>query len=631
MSLVRFDKVSLGFGHHLLLNQVNFSLEPKERVCLIGRNGTGKSTFLKLISGDLHADDGHVRMDSGIRISRLEQDVPMNESRQVFDVVADGLGALGQLVRDYHHISDQVANDPSESNLKRLESLQHQLEAKQAWNLQQQVESIITKLDLPMNKSMSELSGGWRRRVLLAKALVNQPDVLLLDEPTNHLDISAIQWLEDLLISQQVALILITHDRAFLQRLATRIIELDRGILTSWPGDYQNFLRRKEELLAAEEKHNAEFDKKLAKEEVWIRQGIKARRTRNEGRVRALESMREQRARRQSQSGLVDMQVDTGKASGKIVFKAENVSFDYDGESLITDFSTTVLRGDRIGLIGPNGAGKSSLLHLLLGDLTPRSGSIQRGTQLEVAYFDQQRSQLDPEKSVIDNISEGRERVEVQGQSKHIIGYLKSFLFDTERLHSPVKSLSGGECNRLLLAKLFTKPANLLVLDEPTNDLDLETLELLEDLLINYDGTILIVSHDRAFLDNVVTSCWVFKGNGEIEESVGGYADYIARQQLLLKPDKTQSANTKKPQATNKPKANKLSYKEQRELDSLPALIEKLETDIETMHEQSSHPDFYKQDNETVSALMAQLANCEQQLEKAFARWDALEARSSGN
>ncbi|MDH5301314.1 MAG: ATP-binding cassette domain-containing protein [Gammaproteobacteria bacterium] len=636
MPIVKFDNVSLAFGHVPLLDKVNLAIDPGERLCLIGRNGAGKSTLLKVIMGEEHVDDGLMWKQDGVVISRLRQDVPMDDDRLVFDVVTDGLGEVVQLLRVYHETLVQLETDSSDELLNKLSRLQHDLEALDGWSLQQRVDSVISQLQLPAEKRINELSGGWRRRVLLAQALVNGPDLLLLDEPTNHLDIAAIQWLEEFLLQQRIGLLFITHDRAFLKRLATRIIELDRGNLTSWPGNYENFLRRKEERLAAEEIHNAEFDKKLAQEEVWIRQGIKARRTRNEGRVRKLKALRQERTERRELQGKVSMAVDTGKASGKLVFEAEHMRCDYDGETLIADFSTTIIRGDRIGLIGPNGSGKSTLLRLLLGRQQPTAGTVRQGTNLQVAYFDQQREQLDLKKNVIDNLAEGRETIEIGGRQKHVISYLRDFLFDPARLHSPVESLSGGERNRLLLAKLFSKPANLLVLDEPTNDLDMETLELLEDLLGEYEGTVLLVSHDRDFLDNVVTSTIVFEGNGVVHEYVGGYEDYLRQAKTrVASPKETSPAKSGVTQApasapaapVEVPKAakRKLSYKEQRELESLPGLIESLENEQQRLQAEMGGADFYKRDKDQIAKVLARVDEVNAALEKAFERWTALE------
>jgi len=628
MSLLKLENVSLAFGHHQLLDKVNFVIDAKERVCLVGRNGTGKSSFLKLINNEIHADDGRVIYQNQVKLAKLDQDVPVDAATTVYDVVAQGLGDLATLISDYHNVLKQTETDTSEEVMDKLFKLQHELDVNAAWDIQQRVDNIITQLELPADKCIGDLSGGWRRRALLAKALVSGPDVLLLDEPTNHLDVEAINWLENFLLTSNITLLFITHDRTFLRKLATRIIELDRGILTSWPGDFDNYLVKKEEALKIEAEQNALFDKKLAQEEVWIRQGIKARRTRNEGRVRRLEALRKERSVRREVQGKVNMAVDGGDQSGKIVFEAENISFDYEDKKLIENFSTRVMRGDRIGLIGPNGVGKTTLLQLLIGKLQADSGKVTQGTKLEIAYFDQQREQLDPEKSVIDNVVEGSEMVTVQGKSKHIVGYLKDFLFDPERLRSPVKMLSGGETNRLLLAKLFTKPANVLVLDEPTNDLDMETLELLEGLVVDYPGTILIVSHDRAFLDNVVTSTWAFDGKGHVNEYIGGYEDYLRQsaqektQQQAEKPKVDNKAQ--KSTAPAKPK-KKLSYKDQRELDALPGLIESLENDQEQIQQIMADAGFYQQSVEEQQKTTSRLSGIIKELESAYQRWEELD------
>ena len=627
MSLIKFEKVSLAFGHHQLLDRVDFSIEPKERVCLVGRNGTGKSSLLKVLNKETPCDDGRVIYQNELKIAKLDQDVPIDDTRTVYDTVADGLGGLAGLISDYHHVIVELETDPSEKVMERMFKLQHELDAKEGWAVQQQIDSIITQLELPAEKKISDLSGGWRRRALLAKALVSEPDLLLLDEPTNHLDVEAIMWLENFLLTQNVTLLFITHDRTFLRKLATRIIELDRGKLTSWPGDFDNFLVKKEEALKIEEEQNALFDKRLADEEVWVRQGIKARRTRNEGRVRRLKALRIERTKRRNVQGTVNLSLDSSEKSGKLVFEAKNISFSYGDNVLIKDFSTLVIRGDRIGLIGPNGTGKSTLLQIMQGQLQPDSGEVTRGTKLEIAYFDQQRAQLDPEKSVVDNVIEGSDMITVQGKSKHVVTYLKDFLFDPERLRSPAKTLSGGETNRLLLAKLFTKPANVLVLDEPTNDLDMETLELLESLITDYQGTILIVSHDRAFLDNVVTSTWVFEGAGEISEYVGGYEDYLRQ----AKRPTTVTQKKEKPvqqlaKPTSAPK-KKLSYKEQCELDSLPGKIEELENQQNNLQKQVSQADFYQLPVNEQQIILSKINDVTKLLEEAYSHWEALDAK----
>ncbi|MDH5546524.1 MAG: ATP-binding cassette domain-containing protein [Gammaproteobacteria bacterium] len=632
--LVRLNNASLAFGHHPLLDKAELTLESAERVCLIGRNGTGKSTLMKVIAGEIQLDDGELWCKPGVRIARLQQDVPRDDTRKVFDVIVEGLGDLAQLVSDYQKITHQLETSSDEKLMEKLSRLQHELEARDGWTIQQRVDAVVSKLELPVNKSMNELSGGWIRRTLLGQALACQPDLLLLDEPTNHLDIEAIQWLEQFLVQQNIGLLFVTHDRTFLRRLATRIIELDRGHLTSWPGDYDNFLRRKEERLAAEENENQRFDKKLAQEEVWIRQGIKARRTRNEGRVRRLKALREERARRRDVQGSVFMGLDSGGSSGKIVFEVEDINYAWEGEPLIEHFSTRIMRGDRIGLIGPNGCGKSSLLKLLLKKTEPNSGEVTQGTNLTVAYFDQQRTLLDPKRTVIENVGDGKDFITVQGRSRHVISYLKDFLFDPERLNSPVSTLSGGESNRLMLAKLFTQPANVLVLDEPTNDLDMDTLDLLEDLLSEYEGTLIVVSHDRDFLDNIVTSTIVFHGHGRVQEYVGGWSDYERQSSAQKKPlrdDPPAVERTPTParQTKSESKPAKLSYKEQRELDALPGLIESLEAEQLKLQQASTDPSFYQQNQQAVAAQLSRLEEISAELERAIERWGLLEERQS--
>ncbi|MGE3191254.1 MAG: ATP-binding cassette domain-containing protein, partial [Vicinamibacterales bacterium] len=516
MPLVTLDHVSMAYGHLPLLDQVSLQVEAGERVAVLGRNGTGKSTLLSIIGGETPPDTGTAWHQPGLRVARLVQDVPLSTDHTVFDVVSEGLGALGELVQAYHHAATALATEASEAKLEALGRLQHELEERDGWRLEERVEMVIARLSLPADARVDTLSGGWRRRVLLARALVAEPDLLLLDEPTNHLDVEAITWLEAFLADFRGAVVFVTHDRAFLQRLATRIVELDRGHLTSWPGDYQTFLRKKEDWLANEMLAWEKFDKKLAEEEAWLRQGIKARRTRNEGRVKALLAMRNERAERRERVGSVRLQLERGESGGKLVFEADGISKRYGDAVIVDGFSTRVLRGDRIGLIGPNGAGKTTLLRMLLGEIPPDAGEVRHGANLQVAYFDQQREQLDPERSVADTVADGGDTVVVNGQPRHVIGYLRDFLFPAERARSPVKALSGGERNRLLLARLFTRPANVLVLDEPTNDLDLETLELLEAELVAFPGTVLLVSHDRVFLDNVVTSTIAFEGGGRV-------------------------------------------------------------------------------------------------------------------
>jgi ABC transport system ATP-binding/permease protein len=639
MTLLSLDSVALSYGLPPLLENVSFGIERGERICLIGRNGAGKSTLLRIIDGEIQPEAGQVRMATGVKVARLTQEIPRGEEGSVFEVVSAGLGDLGVLLRDYFNLSHALGTSPSEDALTRLARVQQQLEDGGGWEIEQRTERVITRLGLDPEARFGALSGGLQRRVLLARALVIEPDLLLLDEPTNHLDIDAIDWLEDFLIDFPGSLLFVTHDRRFLQRVATRILELDRGRITDWPGDYANYLRRREERLHAEAQAAAQFDRKLAEEEVWIRQGIKARRTRNEGRVRALESMRRERLERREQQGAARLRLSEADRSGKLVVEAEEIGYSWGETPVIRDFSTLILRGDKIGIIGPNGAGKSTLLKLLLGDLDPQCGRIRRGTNLQVAYFDQLRAQLDLEKSVQDNVAGGSDKIEIDGMSRHVLSYLKDFLFTPERARQPVKALSGGERNRLLLAKLFTRPANLLVLDEPTNDLDTETLELLEDLLVGFQGTLLLVSHDRALLDNVVTSTLVFEGDGVVREYVGGYEDWVRQRNPRRSGEfNVQPANREKPAAVSaqapnqsktqpKPKAEKLGFKETRELAELPGRIEMLESAQAELHARLADPALYQVAGDEVAAVNARLQELEAELASAYARWEALEAR----
>lgn len=624
-NLITLDNVSLAYGLDILLDHVKLQIEEGERVCLIGRNGAGKSSLLKIIDGTQLPDSGSVWRKPNLRMARLSQELPLNITSTVFEYVALGLAETGKLLSDYHAVIHRLSGPHTEEDLKQLERLQHEIDGKNGWQFEQEINHVLARLDLNPDVKISELSGGWQRRAALAQALVINPELLMLDEPTNHLDIEAIQWIEDQLATWNVGLIFITHDRALLQRLATRIIELDRGNLTSWPGDYANFLRRKDEMRNAEEKQNAVFDKKLAEEEKWIRQGIKARRTRNEGRVRALEALRETRAKRREIQGKVSFNLNEAIKSGQLVIEAKNITQVYHHQTVINDFSIRIMRGDRIGLIGPNGVGKSTLLNILLGKILPQQGSITHGTKLEIAYFDQLRAALDLEKTVADNVSYGSDTIEINGNKRHIIGYLSDFLFTPKRALTPVKALSGGECNRLLLARLFSKPSNLLVMDEPTNDLDIETLELLEDLLSQYQGTLLLVSHDRAFLDNVVTSTLIFEGNGIIQEYVGGYQDWLHQKKKNfiiddLKENKKNSEKLKK-------ETNKLSYKEKKELDELPSLIEKLEIDQDKLQKIISSTTFYHEKPDAIVKTTNELKQLMIQLQEAYQRWEELEKR----
>jgi len=622
MSLLSLRKLDFSIGGPLLLDGVDLDIHPGERIALVGRNGSGKSTLLRLLDGTLTPDDGRIIRGDGVRVARLQQEVPATASGSVFDQVAAGLGELGKLLTEFHHAS-QNATAPT-----RLADLQEQIEASGGWDLEQQVENVLSQLDLDGEMAFEQLSGGLKRRVLLGQALVSNPDILLLDEPTNHLDIEAIEWLEGFLKQLPAALVFVTHDRRFLQKLATRIIELDRGQLTSWPGDWNNYLRRVAERQHAEELENQRFDKRLAEEEVWIRQGIKARRTRNEGRVRALKNLRNERAARREKLGTVNMSASHAAPSGKKVVTVENLNFAWGDQPIVRDLSTTILRGDRIGLIGPNGSGKSTLIQLLLGQLQPDQGEVKLGTNLEIAYFDQQRAVLRDDWSVADNVAEGRDFVEINGRAKHIIGYLQDFLFTPERARAPITKLSGGERNRLLLARLFAKPSNLLVMDEPTNDLDLETLELLEELLLDYPGTLLLVSHDRDFLDNVVTSSLVMEGKGRVGEYVGGYTDWL-RQRRDPSTDDEPSERTATPAPagpTPAPRPVKLSYKLARELEQLPARVETLEREIAALGERMNDPDFFRGDPDEVARTGQALSRLQAELDAAYARWEALES-----
>jgi ABC transport system ATP-binding/permease protein len=625
MSLLRFDEVSLEFGDLKILTGAEFSIDAGERVCLIGRNGAGKSTTLKLITGELEPDRGEIVRSQNLVISQLSQTLPEAMNLPVRDVVRSGLGQIEALLAEYQRRSRL---DLDREGMLELEALHARIDAHEGWHIEQRVDTVITDLNLPVDKKMNELSGGWRRRVALAKALVQKPDLLLLDEPTNHLDIATIKWLEDRVYSYPGAVMFITHDRAFLQRLATRIVEIDRARITSWPGNYQDYLRRKEKALEDEAAANARFDKKLEEEEAWIRQGIKARRTRNEGRARALMRMREERAERLSPEDRARIYIEEAEQSGRKVIRAKNVGYHYGDEPLIEGFSIKIMRGDRIGLIGNNGVGKTTLLRLLLGQLEPQTGTLKHGTNLEIGYFDQLRQTLDLEKSVAYNVGEGRTYIKLNGKDRHVVGYLKGFLFSPKRSQTPVKALSGGERNRVILAKLFTRPANLLVLDEPTNDLDIETLEVLEEKLCEYSGTLIVVSHDREFLDNVVTSTIVFEENGRIQEYVGGYSDWVRQGKRLAVSDNPYEAEERKRRAAERRRqrpATKLSYKDQRELDALPAEIEKLEAAIAALQETAADPGFYSQQDDTVRATLERLADAEAELEKRVDRWGELE------
>ena len=633
MSLVSLRNIALGFGGPTLLDGVNLEIEKAERICLVGRNGTGKSTLFKILMGELQADDGSIQIGQGVKVSRLAQEVPDDTQGTIYSVVAQGLDKAGQLLTRFHELSHLLSEDMS--LMPEFEKVQHELEALNGWQVGQRIDQVLSRLDLDADTEFSSLSGGWKRRVLLAQTLVAEPDVLLLDEPTNHLDIEMIAWLEDFLLNFQGTLVFITHDRMFLRRLATRIIELDRGKLTSWPGNYEKYLVHKQAALDAEASESALFDKKLAEEEKWIRQGIKARRTRNEGRVRALEKMRRERAQRREVTGKAKLQMQDSSASGKIVVEADNVTWSWTDEqgnekTLLKNFSATIMRGDKIGIIGPNGCGKTTLIRLLLGALTPEQGEIKQGTKLDIAYFDQLRGQLDPEQNVQDNVADGNDFVTINGEPRHVISYLGDFLFSPQRARTPVKALSGGERNRLLLAKLFTKPANMLVMDEPTNDLDVETLELLESILVEYDGTVILVSHDRAFINEVVTSTLVFESGDQVNEYVGGYDDWLRQRRISStnKSDKNKvkPAEIKSAEVVDDVKASrKLNYKEQSELEKLPAKIEAWEAEQETLHAEMASTDFYQQDSDVITKTQQRLAEIEADLAKGYARWEDLE------
>lgn len=626
--MIKLNNICLAYGAHPLLDGLELSINSGERVALVGRNGTGKSTLLRIIAGDVIPEDGHVEVKPGSRIARLEQEAPAGLSGPVYDVVAAGLGDVGAKLARYHDLAHRLGL--GEDVTDAFSRAQEALESVDGWNLSQQVDTTISRLQLPADAQFEALSGGQQRRVLLGRALVQKPDLLLLDEPTNHLDISAITQLEEIMLGFGGALLFITHDRAFLRRLATRIIDLDRGRLTSWPGDYASYLAGKNKALEDEEKANALFDKRLAQEEIWIRQGIKARRTRNEGRVRALKKLRTERSQRRERQGVAKLTTQDAERSGKRVVVAENVSYAWSDKSVVSDFSTVIQRGDKVGIIGPNGCGKSTLIGLLLGKLAPQTGSVDLGSALQIAHFDQLRSALDLNATVLDNVGQGRTSIEVNGQSKHVMSYLQDFLFTPQRVRSPAKVLSGGERNRLLLAKLFTQPANLLVMDEPTNDLDVETLELLEDRLIDYQGTLLLVSHDRAFIDNVVTSTLVFEGDGRIGEYVGGYEDWLRQKPAAaLAPSPSKPAAARKPASKAPANQNALSSEERKELRQLPKTIESLETKISALERSFGEPALLNGSPQDIAAASKKLSDLQTELETTFSRWEQLEAMES--
>ena len=635
MALINLQDVDVSIGGpRPLLADVELGIEAGERVCIVGRNGTGKSTLLRLLAGEIEPDDGSVRVQRGLRIAKLTQEVSAGTVGSVFDVVAQGLGRLGDLLAEFHRLSQSAA---TMEEIEAMGRVQAQIDAEGGWDLERRVSEVLTRLRLDADTGFAELSGGMKRRVLLAQALAAAPDVLLLDEPTNHLDMDNIAWLETFLKQEFTgSLVFVTHDRRFLRALATRIVEIDRGGVTSWPGDYEEFLRRREERLNAEAQEQARFDQKLAQEEAWIRQGVKARRKRNMGRVRELQEMRRQRAERREQEGRVKMEAATAERTGKRLIEAEAVEFAYDGQPIVRDFSTTILRGDRIGIVGPNGSGKTTLIRLLLGELEPDTGSIRAGTRMQVAYFDQQRAQLDEGASALDNVAGGREFIEINGRRRHAMSYLQDFLFTPDRARAPITRLSGGERNRLLLARLFSQPSNVLVMDEPTNDLDIETLELLEELVGDYPGTLLLVSHDREFLDNVVTSLLVLEGGGRVTEAVGGYSDWLERaaEQPAPRAKKAGASKADRRDKPAKPKpsaAGGLSNYERRELEALPDRIETLEARVGELSEQLADPAIYRGEGDAdPKALDADLARVQAELDEAFARWAELDERAAG-
>jgi ATP-binding cassette subfamily F protein uup len=628
MPLVVLKAVSLEFGPVPILRNADLVIDPTERVCLIGRNGAGKSTLLRIITGEQAVDAGEVQRKTHLRISQLAQALPSELGQTVHEFVSGGLAHLRSLINEYHRFTEHASVD-DRIRLRELQELQHRIEAEGGWHIDQRVDTVLSELDLPRDKRLGDLSGGWQRRVGLARALVSNPELLLLDEPTNHLDLATIEWLENRVRTFPGSVLFISHDRALLQRLATRIVELDRARLMSWPGDYRNFLRRKEAALHAEAIDKIEFEKKLAEEETWIRQGVKARRTRNEGRVRALLAMREEQAEREKFKRPRPPRIHieaTERESGRKVIDLHNVCYGYGDELLIDKLSLKIRRGDRVGLIGNNGVGKSTLLNLMLGRLKPRSGTVKLGTHLEIGYFDQTRRDLDPDKTIAEIVGDGRDYIRLNGKERHVIGYLRGFLFSAERAKTPIKALSGGECSRVILARLFTQPSNLLVLDEPTTDLDVETLEVLEQRLIEYPGTLIVVSHDRVFLDNVVTSVLVFEAGGRLQRYAGGYSDWLKQNKQLAEIDNPNKTSRKaedhpQPSSATPGAPKKLSYKLQRELDQLPGTIEALEREIETLQQHINRPEFYAQPFAEIQPVLAELKRKQQALDDAIARW----------
>lgn len=641
MALLNLTSAYLSFSDHPLLDHTDLHIEAGERVCLVGRNGAGKSTLMKILAGEVTLDDGVLQVETGVVVSRLEQDPPRHVEENAFDYVAEGISELSDLLKQYHHLSLDLMHDCSDKLLQQLADVQHGLDHANGWQVETRIQTVLERLGLKPDMLLSDLSGGWQRKAALARALVSNPDILLLDEPTNHLDIDAIDWLEAFLLEFSGSIIFISHDRSFIRKIATRIVDLDRGKLTSYPGDYDCYLTAKAENLRVEELQNGLFDKKLAQEEVWIRQGIKARRTRNEGRVRALKVLREERRQRREVLGTAKIRLDQSSRSGKIIFEIEDLDYQIDDKVLLQRFSTTIQRGDKIALVGANGCGKTTFIKLLLQQLQPTGGKVRSGTKLDIAYFDQYRSDLDPEKSVMDNVADGKQDVEVNGHKRHVLGYLQDFLFPPKRAMSPVKALSGGERNRLLLAKLLLKPNNLLILDEPTNDLDVETLELLEDILSDYQGTLIIVSHDRQFIDNTATECYFFEGNGILNHYVGGYSDAKQQQQnyfaslesknanMMQSAVKTEDGKKTKLKAAEQHKG-KLSFKEQQELAQLPQQLETLEAEIAALQAEVSSSTFFEKDHLYTSQILQHLADKEQQLEHSLERWEVLETRHNG-
>tara|TARA_R110001599_G_scaffold29107_2_gene99879 strand:+ start:23382 stop:25277 length:1896 start_codon:yes stop_codon:yes gene_type:complete len=626
MPLLRATQLQHSIGQQIVLDNAELQLEAGDRVCLLGRNGCGKSTLLRIVEGSAAVDAGEVWRQPGVKIARMEQTLDFASPEEtIYDVVADGLAGLGKVLRRYHEL---INGDMGDAELKELEHLQREIETNDGWSFQQRIDNILSRLELDADATVCSLSGGWRRRVALARALVCDPDILLLDEPTNHLDLDGILWLEQCVMSFQGCVLFVTHDRALIEKLATRIVELDRGILTNYDTNYTRYLELREHALEIEAEHNALFDKRLAQEEVWIRQGIKARRTRNEGRVRALERMRSERSKRRVQSGSANLSVNQADRTGKVVAELSDVSFSVPGKVLVDNLSLLVCRGDKLALIGPNGAGKTTLLRLILGELEAQSGTVKAGTNLQVAYFDQLRDRLDESQRVVDIVGQGRDAVTINGKDRHIMSYLGDFLFSPERARSHFGVLSGGERARVQLACLFSQPANVLVMDEPTNDLDMETLELLESLLVDFSGTVLLVSHDRSFVDSVASSCLLFEGQGVISEHIGGYSEvsaYMSRRiaQQKAAPALQQKVAESQPAAVVKAatKSRKLSYKDQRELDNLPSKIEKLEKSLEELGEKTGNAEFYQQDPNTIAEVLDKIASTQADLDGAMERW----------